>query len=264
MATKKSKIMVGIGIMVIAAIIGVVYPFTIDLPGEEEQVIPRFAPQWYVGKGSEYSPTLQYLVKTDEMKFTVILKYSGSTDLTQPNDPKQAEAGMSSSAGPCYSPVRIQADISYDCNVLVRIYDMQTNEQFSNAKLTLTSGYTFKEKPEQLEKYLDVLDHTILSVSDMAGEEKYLVIGAEWDTVFVGWQTKKITATEYGKVDLQFGSLNAHTLSYEIGEVENKFWVADAIPLPIKAEYYDADGNFDYSYELIDITGPQKKLALLD
>ena len=140
---------------------------------------------------------------------------------------------------------------------------MQTSEQLAK-KLTLTSGYTFKEKPEQLEKYLDVLDHTILSVSDMAGEEKYLVIGAEWDTVFVGWQTEKITATEYGKVDLQFGSLNAHTLSYEIGEVENKFWVADAIPLPIKAEYYDADGNFDYSYELIDITGPQKKLALLD
>ena len=246
--------MVGIGIMVIAAIIGVVYPFTIDLPGEEQEVIPRFAPQWYVGKGSEFNPTLQYLVKTDEMKFTVVLKYSGSPDLMSP----------SMGAGPCYSPVKVQADISYDCNVLVRIYDMQTGEQFSNTKLTLTSGYTFKEKPEQIEKYLDVLDHTILSVSDMAGEEKYLVTGAEWDTVFVGFLTKKITATEYGKVDLKFGDINAYTLSYEIGETENKFWVADGIPLPIKAEYYDADGNFDYSYELIDITGPQKKLALLD
>jgi len=255
MATKKSKIMVGVGIMVIAAIIGVVYPFTIDLPGEEQEVIPRFAPQWYVGKGSEFNPTLQYLVNTDEMKFTVVLKYSGSPDLVNPN---------TASAGPCYSPVQVQVDISYDCNVLVRIYDMQTGEQFSNAKLTLTSGYTFKEKPEQIEKYLDVLDHTILSVSDMAGEEKYLVTGAEWDTVFVGFQTKKITATEYGKVDLQFGSMNAYTLSYAIGEVENKFWVADSVPLPIKAEYYDADGNFDYRYELIDITGPQKKLALLD
>ena len=77
--------MVGIGIMVIAAIIGVVYPFTIDLPGEEQEVIPRFASQWYVGKGSEYSPTLQYLVKTDEMKFTAILKYLGSPDLTKNN-----------------------------------------------------------------------------------------------------------------------------------------------------------------------------------
>ena len=253
MATKKSKIMVGIGIMIIAAIIGVVYPFTIDLPGEEQQVIPRFASQWYVGKGSEYSPTLQYLVKTDEMKFTAILEYLGSPDLVTEKV----------TTGPCYSPVRVQVDISYDCNVLVRIYDMQTSEQLAK-KLTLTSGYTFKEKPEQLEKYLDVLDHTILSVSDMAGEEKYLVVGAEWDTVFVGFQTKKITVTEYGKVDLQFGSLNAYTLSYEIGEIENKFWVADGIPLPIKAEYYDADGNFDYSYELIDITGPLKKLALLD
>jgi hypothetical protein len=263
MATKKSKIMVGIGIMVIAAIIGVVYPFTIDLPGEEQQVIPRFAPQWYVGKGSEYFPTLQYLVKTDEMKFTVVLKYLGSPDLTSTTDASEIGSPTSKS-GPCYSPVRVQADISYDCNVLVRIYDMQTSEEFSNTELTLTSGYTFKEKPEQLEKYLDVLDHTILSVSDMTGEEKYLVVGAEWDTVFVGWQTKKITATEYGKVDLQFGSLNSYVLSYEIGEIENKFWVADDIPLPIKAEYYDADGNFDYSYELIDITGPLKKLALLD
>ena len=261
MATKKSKIMVGIGIMVIAAIIGVVYPFTIDLPGEEQQVIPRFASQWYVGKGSEYSPALQYLVKTDEMKFTVILEYLGSPDLTKTAE--LSEIGSDTSAGPCYSPVRVQVDISYDCNVLVRIYDMQTSEQLAK-KLTLTSGYTFKEKPEQLEKYLDVLDHTILSVSDMAGEEKYLVVGAEWDTVFVGWQTKKITLTEYGKVDFRFGAINAYTLSYEIGEIENKFWVADDVPLPVKAEYYDADGNFDYSYELVDITGPLKKLALLD
>jgi len=253
MPTKKSKIMVGIGIMIIAAIIGVVYPFTIDLPGEEQEVIPRFAPQWYVGKGSEYSPTLQYLVKTDEMKFTAILKYLGSPDLVT----------AKSTAGPCYSPVRVQVDISYDCNVLVRIYDMQTSEHLGE-KLTLTSGYTFKEKPKQIEKYLNVLDHTILSLSGIAGEEKYLVVGAEWDTVFVGWQTKKITATEYSKVDLQFGGINAYTLSYEIGDMVNKFWIADSIPLPIKAEYYDADGNFDYSYELIDITGPQKKLALLD
>ena len=138
---------------------------------------------------------------------------------------------------------------------------MQTSEQLAK-KLTLTSGYTFKEKPEQLEKYLDVLDHTILSVSDMAGEGKYLVVGAEWDTVFVGFQTKKITVTEYGKVDFRFGAVNAYTLSYEIGEIENKFWVADDMPLPIKAEYYDADGNFDYSYELVDITGPLKKISV--
>ncbi len=253
MATKKSKIMVGIGIMVIAAIIGVVYPFTIDLPGEEQQVIPRFAPQWYVGKGSEYSPTLQYLVKTDEMKFTVVLKYLGSPDLVN----------AVGTAGPCYSPIRVQVDISYDCNVLVRIYDMQTSEHLGE-KLTFTSAYTFKEKPKQIEKYLNVLDHTILSLSGIAGEEKYLIVGAEWDTVFVGWQTKKITLTEYGKVDFRFGALNAYTLSYEIGEIENKFWVADNVPLPIKAEYYDADGNFDYSYELVDITGPVKKLVLLD
>ena len=262
MPTKKSKIMVGIGIMIIAAIIGVVYPFVIGLPGEEQEVIPRFAPQWYVGKGSEYYPTLQYLVKTDEMKFVAILEYLGSTDLTSTTD-ASGIGSPTAKSGPCYSPVRVQVDISYDCNVLVRIYDMQTTEQLAK-KLTLTSGYTFKEKPEQLKKHLDVLDHTILSVSDMAGEEKYLVVGAEWDTVFVGFQTKKITATEYGKVDLRFGSINAYTLSYEIGEIENKFWVADDIPLPVKAEYYDADGNFDYSYELIDITGPLKKLALLD
>ena len=253
MPTKKSKIMVGIGIMVIAAIIGVVYPFTIDLPGEEQEVIPRFAPQWYVGKGSEYSPKLQYLVKTDEMKFTAILEYLGSPDLVTGKG----------TAGPCYSLVKVQADISYDCNVLVRIYDMQTNEHLGE-KLTLTSGYTFKEKPKQIEKYLNVLDYTILSLSGIAGEEKYLVVGAEWDTVFVGWQTKKITATEYSKVDLQFGSINSYTLSYEIGDMVNKFWITDDIPLPVKAEYYDADGNFDYSYELIDITGPLKKLALLD
>ena len=255
MATKKSKIMVGIGIMVIAAIIGVVYPFAIGLPGEEQEVIPRYAPQWYVGMGSEFFPVLQYIVNTDEMKFMLVFEYLGSKDLVAATDPTKP--------GPCYSPAKVQLDISYDCNVLLGIYDFQTSEQFTE-ELTLTSAYTFKEKPEQIKKYLNILDHTILSVSDMAGEKKYLVVGAEWNDVFVGWETKKITATEYSLVKFEFGSLNAYTLSYTIGDRDNKFWVANDFPLPVKAEYYDGDGNFDYSYELVDIVGPQKKLAILD
>ncbi len=255
MATKKSKIMVGIGIMVIAAIIGVVYPFTIDLPGEEQEVIPRFAPQWYVGKGAEFNPIMQYLVNTDEMKFMLVFEYLGSKDLVAATDPTKP--------GPCYSPAKVQLDISYDCDVLLGIYDFQTGEKFTE-ELTLTSAYTFKEKPEQIKKYLNILDHTILSVSDMAGEKKYLVVGAEWNDVFVGWETKKITATEYDLVEFEFGSLNAYTLSYTIGDRDNKFWVVNDFPLPVKAEYYDGDGNFDYSYELVDIVGPQKKLAILD
>ena len=255
MATKKSKIMVGIGIMIIAAIIGVVYPFVIGLPGEEQEVIPRFAAQWYLGKGAEFFPVLQYIVNTDEMKFMLVFEYLGSKDLVAATDPTKP--------GPCYSPAKVQLDISYDCNVLLGIYDFQTGEKFTE-ELTLTSAYTFKEKPEQIKKYLNILDHTILSVSDMAGEKKYLVVGAEWNDVFVGWETKKITATEYDLVEFEFGSLNAYTLSYTIGDRDNKFWVANDFPLPVKAEYYDGDGNFDYSYELVDIVGPQKKLAILD
>ena len=255
MATKKSKIMVGIGIMIIAAIIGVVYPFAIGLPGEEQEVIPRYATQWYVGKGSEFFPVLQYIVNTDEMKFMLVFEYLGSKDLVAATDPTKP--------GPCYSPAKVQLDISYDCDVLLGIYDFQTGEKFTE-ELTLTSAYTFKEKPEQIKKYLNILDHTILSVSDMAGEKKYLVVGAEWNDVFVGWETKKITATEYDLVEFEFGSLNAYTLSYTIGDRDNKFCVVNDFPLPVKAEYYDGDGNFDYSYELVDIVGPQKKLAILD
>jgi len=94
------------------------------------------------------------------------------------------------------------------------------------------------------------LDATVFSVRDTIVEERYLVVGAEWGTIYVGKFTPKLKITEYSETQFEFGKLKTFTISYKINDIENKFWVADGVPLPVKAEYYTLDGNIDYVYEL--------------
>ena len=65
----RKTLLIPLGIMLGAAAIGLSYPLLTGLPGQEQNIIPRFASQWHVGKGAEENPTLAYLVKTQEMEF---------------------------------------------------------------------------------------------------------------------------------------------------------------------------------------------------
>ena len=78
-----------------------------------------------------------------------------------------------------------------------------------------------------------------------------MVVGAEWGTTFVGKFTPKLKLTEYVDSEFEFGTLKTFVVSYRINEIENKLWIADNIPLPVKAQYYNIDGTPDYSYELV-------------
>jgi hypothetical protein len=78
-----------------------------------------------------------------------------------------------------------------------------------------------------------------------------LVVGAEWGTTFVGKFTPKLKLTEYSDTQFEFGTLKTFLISYKVNEIENKLWIADNIPLPVKAQYYTIDGSLDYSYDLV-------------
>ncbi|HET8720265.1 MAG TPA: hypothetical protein VFM64_04645, partial [Candidatus Nitrosotenuis sp.] len=84
-------------------------------------------------------------------------------------------------------------------------------------------------------------------------EPKYLVVGAEWGTTYIGKFTPKLKITDYGDTEFQFGKLKTYTVSYKINDMENKFLIVDNLPLPIQGEFYDIDGNFVYSFELVDL-----------
>lgn len=210
--------------MISAAVTGLIYyPILIGLPGQDENVIPREASKWHLGKGAEYNPTMLYDITSGDMKFS-------------------AKIGFFS-------------DISQNQMISVQIDDNTTGKKIDQ-KTSLSSAYTFNEVSEDANPYFQVLDKTLFSIRDIALEGKYLVKKAVWDTVFIGALTQDLTVTDHGKISFAFGSVDAFTVSYKIGDKENKFWIVDNLPLPVRAEVYDIDGNLQYSYELTSLLAP--------
>lgn len=219
-----SKAKIGVIILISAAVIGLLYPILIGLPGQDENIIPRDASKWHIGKGAEYNPIMYYdVTSADGVMFSVKIEFFN--DMTK----KQM--------------------------ILVQIDDNATGKKIDH-KTSLSSAYTFEEVSGAATPYLQVLDETIFAIRDIALEDKYLVKKAVWDTVFIGALTQNLVVTEHGKTSFAFGSVDAFTVSYNIGNKVNKFWIVDNLPLPVKAEVYDIDGNLQYSYELISLLAP--------
>ena len=203
-----------------AAAIGLAFPLLTGLPGAEENVIPRFASKWFVGKGAEEQPTMQYLVKTPDMEFIAELNFSDQIDDDQ--------------------------------NITVTIHDKKTGEDFVD-DLKIGKAYVFEGESDEIKPYVHALDTTVFSIRDTVVEPKYLVVGAEWGTTYIGKFTPKLKITDYGDTEFQFGKLKTYTVSYKINDIENKILIVDNLPLPVKGEFYDIAGNFVYSFELVDL-----------
>jgi hypothetical protein len=201
-----------------AAAIGLAFPFLSGIPGSEQNVIPRFASQWHLGKGAEEMPALQYLVNYQDYEFLAKIQF-----LEQVGDTQQ---------------------------VHLTIDDKKTGHHIEQ-QLELGQAYVFIGANDEIKPYIHVLDKTIFSVRDVITGSKYLVVGAEWGTTFVGKFTPKLKITEYSDTQFEFGTLKTFLVSYKVNDVENQLWVADNIPLPVKAQYYTIDGNLDYSYDLV-------------
>ena len=219
--TKKVKIAI-FSVMIGAGVIGILWaPLFAGLPGGDENIIPREASRWHIGKGAEYNPILYYTINTATMKFSAKIEFLSD----------QPEKQM-----------------------LVEITPQ------SGTKITQTvpisSAYTFGEVSDDARPYFTTLDQTIFSIRDIALEDRYLVKGAVWGTMFIGAMTQEIAITEHAKTSFGFGSANAFVVSYDIGDKRSKFWIVDDLPLPVKAEVYDIDGNLQYSYELTSLAAP--------
>jgi hypothetical protein len=104
-----------------------------------------------------------------------------------------------------------------------------------------------------ISSYFDILDQTIFSIRDYATDDKFLMKDAEWGDLYIGANHEKLKVTDSGKMSFKFGSANAFLLSYRIGANINKIWIVDNLPLPVKAEIYDPDGNLQYTYELVSL-----------
>jgi hypothetical protein len=110
---------------------------------------------------------------------------------------------------------------------------------------------------ESFRSYFEHIQSSILAVRDMEyGESpKYLVVGAPWNTIFVGSSSVTTKVTSEERVSTPAGVFDSFVLSYKLTEKTSKIWVVRDMPLPIKAEVYDSEDNLLYQYELTNASG---------
>jgi hypothetical protein len=144
-------------------------------------------------------------------------------------------------------------------NWIVRFTIVNATDQPSiDHTLTMSEELTREGQLEQsFRPYFDHVQSSIFAVRDMEyGESpKYLIVGAPWDTIFVGSSSVTTRVTSEESVDTQAGTFDSFVLSYTLAEETSKIWVVRDMPLPVKAEVYDAEDNLSYEYELVNVYG---------
>jgi len=215
------KLMLGICVIA-ASVIGILW-FTYFAGTQNGEVVPREANQWHIGKGAQYNPVMQYDVSTNTTKFSARIEFLPATN-------------------PGNQTIFVQINPN-------------TNEEI-NQTVPVNIVYDFNQVSDKAKPFFTILDSTVFSIRDLAIENKYLVKGATWGDMYIHDTQEEIKVTDYGKVPLKFGSLDSFTISYQEGQKENKLWVVDNLPLPVKAEIYDLSGNLQYSYELTSLSAP--------
>ncbi len=108
---------------------------------------------------------------------------------------------------------------------------------------------------ENLRPFLEPVESSILAIRDMdyGGRDKYLVVGAPWNTIFYSSSSVTVRVTAEEQVPTQAGTFDAFLLSYKVGENTSRIWVVGDLPLPVKAEVYDPADELLYEYELVSL-----------
>ncbi|MFZ1078010.1 MAG: hypothetical protein WAN47_11345 [Nitrosotalea sp.] len=209
------------GIIVVAAVAGIVWPVFINL---HLNTAPINASRWHIGKGSQYYPSMIYMVDYNGTKFHT------DVDFQPKNDSKQT--------------------------MLVSIKPDNGTDPISQT-IPIGNVYFFTNVTQKAKPYFDMLDNTIFAMNWYATSDKYLANGASWGDVYIGSLHKHMRVRDCTKTALPFGTLETYVLSYmEPNGKNNTVWIADNLPLPVKAQYYYPDQNLGYSYELISLKDP--------
>ena len=121
-----------------------------------------------------------------------------------------------------------------------------------DATIFLTKQQLIQKNPieDEFKQYFKLIEGSILSIRDIAREPKYLVIGAPWDTILVGISSVPIKVIGKENIKTSAGNFDAFILGYKIGSKTSKIWLTHEVPLPVKAEVYNAEGTLSYRYTL--------------
>lgn len=110
---------------------------------------------------------------------------------------------------------------------------------------------------ESFRPYFEPIQSSIFAVRDMeyGQSAKYLVKGAPWNQIFYKSSEVTVRVTGEETVQTQAGTFDAFVLSYKLEENTSRIWVVKDMPLPVKAEVYDAEDQLQYEYELVRTEG---------
>jgi hypothetical protein len=133
-------------------------------------------------------------------------------------------------------------------------FEVKTKQESQIFNATLTKEHLaieeFKDKKNL--NLLKLIENSILSIRDITREPKYLVVGAIWDSIYVGSSKIDVRVTGRENLNISSGNFETFILTYEIGGKTSKIYINKDMPLPVKAEVYDASGNLQYKYELLE------------
>ena len=152
---------------------------------------------------------------------------------------------------------------NYDNYIISMLF--KNNQNYWNTKFTLSnesisalfygnlskSNMIIKEKLLKNQKYLNIIESSILQIKDITREPKYLVLGAKWDSINTGIINIPIKINSIENLNTNIGNLETFVLNYNIENKHSNIWISKALPLPVKAEVYNVNGLLKYTYELI-------------
>ncbi|MDE1867760.1 MAG: hypothetical protein KGI08_08655 [Thaumarchaeota archaeon] len=214
------KLVALFAIIIVSAGAGLAWPFFTNL---HFTILPITASQWHMGKGSQYAPEMVYLVSYNNTNFTADMKFL---------------------------PIQGQ---NQSLSVQIK---PSGSDKIITQTVQIGLVYDYPNVSDEAKPYFDILDQSVFSMRDYATTDQYLVKGAEWGDLYIGANHEKLTVTDSGNMPYGFGSANAFLLSYRIGANENKFWIVDNLPLPVKSQVYNFNGTMIYNFELVSLKAP--------
>jgi len=105
--------------------------------------------------------------------------------------------------------------------------------------------------PEKFVSQMQIIQGSILWIVDYAVTPKYLALGAVWGTITHGIQTQELKVSAIEKISTPAGTFDSYVLRYDIMDKQSKIWIVEDLPLPAKAEVYNADGKLQFTFELV-------------
>jgi hypothetical protein len=98
--------------------------------------------------------------------------------------------------------------------------------------------------------FYELLESSLLEIRDIAEGPKYMIVGAQWNSISGEVTTVPVRITAQEKILIDDMTFDTYVLSYSLNTKTSKIWMSKDIPLPIKAEVYDSDNQLQYEYEL--------------